>query len=94
MFMTFLRFASFFLFFIFIIFLILYIYKYIYIYRYISSFSNINVCFYSNEIFIQAMSKFITASKQATELDKTTILLERRIQEVKDASKRVGRDSC
>ena len=90
MFMTFLRFASFFLFFIFIIFLIIYIY----IYRYISSFSNINVCFYSNEIFIQAMSKFITASKQATELDKTTILLERRIQEVKDASKRVGRDSC
>ena len=68
----------------------IYINIYIYIYRYISSFSNINVCFYSNEIFIQAMSKFITASKQATELDKTRILLERRIQEVKDASKRVG----
>ena len=33
------------------------------------------------------MSKFIAASRQATELDKTRILLERRIQEVKDESK-------
>ena len=30
------------------------------------------------------MSKFITASKQATEMDKTRILLETRIREVKD----------
>ena len=30
------------------------------------------------------MSKFIAASRQATELDKTRILLETRIQEVKD----------
>ena len=34
------------------------------------------------------MSKFITASRQATELDKTRILLETRIQEVKDESKK------
>ena len=34
------------------------------------------------------MSKFITASKQAIELDKTRILLETRIQEVKDKSKK------
>ena len=33
------------------------------------------------------MSKFITASKQATELDKMRILLEKRIKEVKDKSK-------
>ena len=30
------------------------------------------------------MSKFVTASSQATQLDKTRILLEMRIQEVKD----------
>ena len=34
------------------------------------------------------MFKFITASKQATKLDKTRILLETRIQEVKDESKK------
>ena len=34
------------------------------------------------------MSKFITASRQATELDKTRILLETRIQEVKDKCKK------
>ena len=33
------------------------------------------------------MSKFIAASKQATDLDKTRILLEKRIKEVKDKSK-------
>ena len=33
------------------------------------------------------MSKFIVASKQATEMDKTRILLETRIQEVKDDCK-------
>ena len=34
------------------------------------------------------MSKFIAASRQATNLDKTRVLLERRIKEVKDESKR------
>ena len=34
------------------------------------------------------MSKFIAASRQATELDKTRILLETRVQEVKDKCKR------
>ena len=34
------------------------------------------------------MSKFIAASKQATDLDKTRILLEKRVKEVKDESKR------
>ena len=33
------------------------------------------------------MSKFIAASRQATDLDKTRILLEKRIKEVKDESK-------
>ena len=33
------------------------------------------------------MSKFITASRQATELDKTRILLKRRVKEVKEESK-------
>ena len=33
------------------------------------------------------MSKFIAASRQATELDKTRILLEKRIKEVKDERK-------
>ena len=33
------------------------------------------------------MSKFIIASRQATELDKTRILLERRVKEVKEESK-------
>ena len=32
------------------------------------------------------MSKFIVASRQATELDKTRILLERRVKEVKEES--------
>ena len=36
---------------------------------------------------VQAMSKFITASRQATELDKTRLLLENRIKEVKEESK-------
>ena len=34
------------------------------------------------------MSKFIAAFRQATDLDKTRVLLERRIKEVKDESKR------
>ena len=34
------------------------------------------------------MSKFIVASRQAAELDKTRILLETRVQEVKDKCKR------
>ena len=33
------------------------------------------------------MSKFIAASRQVTDLDKTRILLEKRIKEVKDESK-------
>ena len=33
------------------------------------------------------MSKFITASRQAIDLDKTRILLEKRVKEVKDESK-------
>ena len=33
------------------------------------------------------MSKFIAASRQATELDKTRILLERKVKEVKEESK-------
>ena len=33
------------------------------------------------------MSKFIAASRQATELDKTRLLLETRIKEVKEKSK-------
>ena len=36
---------------------------------------------------VQAMSKFIAASRQATELDKTRLLLENRIKEVKEESK-------
>ena len=36
---------------------------------------------------IEAMSKFIAASRQATDLDKTRVLLEKRIKEVKDESK-------
>ena len=36
---------------------------------------------------VQAMSKFIAASRQATELDKTRLLLETRIKEVKEESK-------
>ena len=34
------------------------------------------------------MSKFIAVSKQATKLDKTRILLETRVQEVRDKCKR------
>ena len=34
------------------------------------------------------MSKFIAASRQATDLDKTRILLEKRSKEVKDESKK------
>ena len=36
---------------------------------------------------VQAMSKFIVASRQATVLDKTRLLLETRIKEVKEESK-------
>ena len=36
------------------------------------------------------MSKFIAASRQATGLDKTRVLLETRIQEVKDEAKKWG----
>ena len=36
---------------------------------------------------VQAMSKFIATSRQATELDKTRLLLENRIKEVKEESK-------
>ena len=35
---------------------------------------------------VQAMSKFIAAPRQATELDKTRLLLETRINEVKEES--------
>ena len=42
----------------------------------------------SNKTDSQAMSKFIAASRQATNLDKTRILLEKRVKEVKDESKR------
>ena len=38
--------------------------------------------------FIQGMSKFIAASRQATGLDKTRILLEARIRELNDESKK------
>ena len=38
--------------------------------------------------FLQGMSKFIAASKQATGLDKTRILLETRIQELNKESKK------
>ena len=34
------------------------------------------------------MSKFIAASRQATDLDKTRLMLEKRIKEVKDESKK------
>ena len=44
--------------------------------------------FVLTKTLIQAMSKFIAASRQATDLDKTRVLLERRIKEVKDESKR------
>ena len=37
---------------------------------------------------LQGMSKFIAASRQATELDKTRILLETRIQEIRDEFKK------
>ena len=37
---------------------------------------------------LQGMSKFIAASSQATELDKTRILLETRIQEIRDECKK------
>ena len=36
---------------------------------------------------MQAMSKFIAASRQATKLDKTRLLLENKIKEVKEESK-------
>ena len=36
---------------------------------------------------VQAMSKFIAASRQATELDKTRLLLENRIKDVKEERK-------
>ena len=36
---------------------------------------------------VQAMSKFIAASRQATELDKTRLLLENRVKEAKEESK-------
>ena len=42
----------------------------------------------SNKTDSQAMSKFIAASRQATDLDKTRILLEKRVKEAKDESKR------
>ena len=50
--------------------------------------SKVDVYFCSNKILTQAMSKFIAASRQATDLDKTKVLLERRIKEVKAESKR------
>ena len=40
------------------------------------------------DVFLQGMSKFIAASRQATELDKTRILLETRIQEIRDECKK------
>ena len=42
----------------------------------------------SSFTFVQAMSKFIAASRQATELHKTRILLEKRVQEVKEECKK------
>ena len=44
--------------------------------------------FILTKTLIQATSKFIVASRQATDLDKTRVLLERRIKEVKDERKR------
>ena len=44
--------------------------------------------FCSNKTLTQAMSKFIAAFRQATDLDKMRVLLERRIKKVKDESKR------
>ena len=40
------------------------------------------------DVFLQGMSKFIAASRQATELDKMRILLETRIQEIRDECKK------
>ena len=76
--MIFLRFVSFF-------FSPLYIYIYIYISHLVSK---VDRYLRSNKIDLQAMSKFIAASRQAIDLDKTRILLEKRIKEVKDKSKR------
>ena len=76
--MIFLRFVSFF-------FSPLYIYIYIYISHLVSK---VDRYLRSNKIDLQAMSKFIAASRQATDLDKTRILLEKRVKEVKDESKR------
>jgi len=50
---------------------------------FVSSFSTRSL----TKTLIQAMSKFIAASRQTTDLDKTRVLLERRIKEVKDESK-------
>ena len=45
------------------------------------------MCLIKFNFNVQAMSKFIAASRQATELDKTKILLEKRMKEVKEESK-------
>ena len=50
--------------------------------------SKVDRYLHSNKTDSQAMSKFIVASRQATDLDKTRILLEKRVKEVKDESKR------
>ena len=49
--------------------------------------SKVDVYFCSNKTLTQAMSKFIATSRQATDLDKTRLLLEKKIKEVKDESK-------
>ena len=67
----------------------LFLFSFIYIYIYISHLvSKVDRYLRSNKIDLQAMSKFIAASRQATDLDKTRILLEKRVKEVKDESKR------
>ena len=71
--MIFSRFVSFFSFFF-----------WVYISRLVSK---VDKYLYSNKTDSQAMSKFIAASKKATDLDKTRILLEKRVKEVKDKSK-------
>ena len=68
--------------------------------RFVSSFINIYIYIYisrlvskvvkylrSDKTNSQDMSQFIAASKQATDLDKMRILLEKRVKEVKDENK-------
>ena len=59
-------------------------YIYIYIPRPVSK---VDRYLRSNKTDSQAMSKFIDASRQAIDLDRMRILLEKRVKEVKDESK-------